>query len=117
MNRQSLLGQGVSSQLVVIIDDSITNQKILERLAASLGDGIVAKSFADSDAALAFCAASPPDLILLAAAGSAIESADFIARLRRQSAEPASPVIVIGATAALSAARSCARPRAMHASR
>ena len=35
------------SQLVVIVDDSLTNLKILERLAGTLGEGIVAKSFAD----------------------------------------------------------------------
>jgi CheY-like chemotaxis protein len=97
------LGQGVSSQLVVIVDDSITNLKILERLAASLGDRVVAKSFASTDAALAFCAATPPDLILLAAAGAAIDSADFITRLRRQSGEAASPVIVVGAAQDLAA--------------
>ena len=34
-----MLGQGVPSQLLVIVDDSTTNLKILERLALSLGGG------------------------------------------------------------------------------
>ena len=55
------------SQLLVIVDDSITNLKILERLALSLGGGTAAKSFADPGAALEFCAQYRPDLVLLAA--------------------------------------------------
>jgi PAS domain S-box-containing protein len=93
----------VSPQLLVIVDDSITNLKILERLAASLGDGIVAKSFADADAALAFCAATPPDLILLAAASAEIDAADLIIRLRRQPGETAGPIIVVGGAQDLAA--------------
>jgi len=46
----------VASQLVVIVDDSITNLKILERLAGSLGGRVVARSFADSHAGLRLCA-------------------------------------------------------------
>ena len=53
-------GQGVPSQLLVIIDDSVTNLKILERLALSLGGGTAAKSFADAGAALEFCAQYRP---------------------------------------------------------
>ena len=36
-------GQGVPSQLLVIVDDSVTNLKIIERLALSLGGGAAAK--------------------------------------------------------------------------
>ena len=43
----------MSSQLIVIIDDSATHLKILERLARSLGR-ISAKTFVDADLALAF---------------------------------------------------------------
>jgi len=81
---------------VVIVDDSVTNLKILERLASSLGDRIVTKSFADSDAALGFCSENCPDLILLAAASAEGEAADFIVRLREQPDGAAIPVIVVG---------------------
>jgi two-component system cell cycle sensor histidine kinase PleC len=88
-------GRGVSSQLVVIVDDSITNLKILERLASSLGGRT--KSFADPDAALGFCSDNCPDLILLAAASAQGEAAEFIARLCEQPAGADVPVIVVGA--------------------
>ncbi|MGE5269642.1 MAG: ATP-binding protein [Thiohalocapsa sp.] len=93
----------MSSQLVVIVDDSITNLKILERLAASLGDGLVVESFAAADAALAFCSGNRPDLVLLAAASGAGEAGDIIARLRRQPNGGDVPVIVVGAAQDLAA--------------
>jgi len=68
-------GRGVAPQLVVIVDDSITNLKILERLAGSLGGRAVVQSFADWNAALGFCADDCPDLILLAATGAQGEAA------------------------------------------
>jgi PAS domain S-box-containing protein len=86
----------VSSQLVVIVDDSITNLKIQERLASSLGGPTVAKSFVDPDTALVFCSENCPDLVLLAAASSEGEAADFIFRLRDQPACADVPVIVVG---------------------
>src|SRR6266700_4826747 len=92
-------GRGVSSQLVVIVDDSVTNRKILERLASSLGGRTVAKSFADPDAALGFCSKNFPDLVLLAAASAQGEAADFIGRLREQPGCADLPTIVIGAEA------------------
>jgi len=87
-------GRGVSSPLVVIVDDSITNLKILERLAGSLGGR--ARGFADPDAALGFCCDECPDLVLLAAAGARGEAAEFIARLRELPACADLPVIVVG---------------------
>jgi len=81
---------------VVIADDSVTNLKILERLAGSLGGRTVAKSFADPDAALGFCSENSPDLVLLAAASGRGEAAQFIARLRAQPACAEIPVIVVG---------------------
>src|SRR6266702_2013266 len=92
-------GRGVSSHLVVIVDDSVTNLKILERLASSLGGRAVAKSFADPDAALGFCSKNFPDLVLLAAASAQGEAADFIGRLREQPGCSDLPVIVIGSEA------------------
>jgi two-component system response regulator RpfG len=86
----------VSSQLVVIVDDSVTNRKILERLAISLGGRTFAKSFADPDAALSFCSKNFPDLVLLAAASASGEAAEFISRLRDQPGCGDVAVIVIG---------------------
>src|SRR6266446_1272115 len=89
-------GRGVSSQLVVIVDDSVTNRKILERLAGSLAGRTVAKSFADPDTALGFCSKNFPDLVLLAAASTQGDAAEFICRLRDQPGCAEVAVIVIG---------------------
>ena len=87
----------MASPLVVIVDDSITNLKILERLAGSLGRGTVAKTFADWDDALGFCSDDCPDLVVLAAASAQGDAAQFIARLREQPIRADVPVIVVGA--------------------
>jgi len=84
----------VSSQLVVIVDDSITNLKILERLAGSLGGR--ARCFVDPEAALGFCSDDCPDLVLLTAAGARGEAAEFITRLRELPGCTNVPVIVTG---------------------
>jgi PAS domain S-box-containing protein len=89
-------GRGVASQLVVIVDDSITNLKILERLVGSLGGGTIAKSFSDAGAALSFCSDDCADLILLAAASAQLEAAQFITRLRERPICADIPVIVVG---------------------
>jgi two-component system, cell cycle sensor histidine kinase PleC len=86
----------VPSQLLVIVDDSATNLKILERLAVSLGGGAAAKTFADAGAALEFCTQYRPDLVLLAAVTAVGEAADMIARLRAEPGCAAVPVIVVG---------------------
>ena len=70
------------SQLLVIVDDSVTNLKIIERLALSLGGGAAAKTFSDVDAALEFCTQYRPDLVLLAAVTASGEAADMMTRLR-----------------------------------
>jgi PAS domain S-box-containing protein len=87
----------VSSQLVVIVDDSITNLKIQERLVCSLDGPTLAKSFVDPNAALLFCSQNCPDLVLLAATTSEGEAAEFIVRLREQRGCTDVPVIVVGA--------------------
>ncbi len=84
------------SQLVIIVDDSLTNLKILERLAGTLGDGTAVKGFDDPAAALACCVDNSPDLILLAAVIAGDEAQEFIGRLRQQPRGSDVPVIVIG---------------------
>ena len=86
----------MASQLLVIVDDSLTNLKILERLAGTLGEGTVAKGFTDPAAALAFSAANGVDLVLLASRVGEVEAADLIGRFREQPGGAAIAVIVIG---------------------
>ena len=85
----------MSSQLVVIIDDSATHLKILERLARSLGR-ISTKTFVDADMALSFCREQRPDLAVLAATSEHGEAAGLIGRLHQQEGCAEVPVIVIG---------------------
>ena len=80
----------MSSQLVVILDDSLTNLKSLGRLVEALGEGVVARGFTDPDGAVEFCAANRPDLVLLAAGGPGGEAAEVLARL------PRLPTIIVG---------------------
>jgi len=87
----------VSSELVVIIDDSPTHLKILERLANSLGGWTIAKAFNDADAALSFCQANRPSLVVLAAATAQGEAAGLIHKLHRTEGCAEVPTIVIGA--------------------
>ncbi|HKS88824.1 MAG TPA: ATP-binding protein [Stellaceae bacterium] len=85
----------MASQLVVLVDDSLTNLKILERLVGTLGNGAVARSFPDIEAALGFCAANRADLVLLGAHGAG-DAGGFIARLRDLPEGGDVPVIAIG---------------------
>jgi PAS domain S-box-containing protein len=87
----------VPSQLVVIIDDRITNLKILERLAVSLGDGTLAKTFTHPLAALDACRAQQPDLIVVDAAMRELVAEEFIGRLRAETGGSDTPVLVIAA--------------------
>jgi two-component system, cell cycle sensor histidine kinase PleC len=91
----------VASQLVVIVDESVTNRKILERLALSLDGQTVVESFADPGRALAFCSIRPPDLVLLAAVGTHGEAAQIITRLHDLPDRAVVPVIAVGSEADL----------------
>ncbi len=51
-------------QTVSIVDDRITNLKILERLAGSLGDNIDVRTFSHPQAALDDSIKSLPDLLI-----------------------------------------------------
>jgi PAS domain S-box-containing protein len=87
----------VQSQLVVIVDDRVTNLKILEKLATSLGDGTVAKTFTDPRDALAFTAETCPDLVITDLKMPALDGAEFVRRLRAHARGAEVPVIVITA--------------------
>jgi two-component system, cell cycle sensor histidine kinase PleC len=86
------------SFLVVIVGDSTTHLKILERLAKSLGPQTIAKTFIDPGAALACCREQRPDLAVVAAINSQGEAAELIGRLHREAGCWDVPVIVVGDT-------------------
>jgi PAS domain S-box-containing protein len=87
----------VKPQTVVIIDDRITNLKILERLAASLDEGVVVRTFSNPRLALAAMAEDPPDLIITDFKMPDLDGADFIRLFKAQDAAAEIPVIVITA--------------------
>ena len=82
--------------LVVIVDDSPTNLKILERLVGSLDARAAARTFPQPDAAIAFCAEHTPDLIVTAAVTCDSDAADFITQLREFPKGADVPVMLIG---------------------
>jgi len=85
----------VSSPLLVIVDSSVTNLKILERLATSLADGTSARTFRSPAEAIAFCRDEAPDLVAVAGETGEAEAAEFIARLRTVPGCTDTPVVVI----------------------
>jgi PAS domain S-box-containing protein len=87
----------VDSQLVVIIDDRITNLKILERLATSLGAGIRARTFGDPFEALAAAAEEAPDLVIVDGRLRDCDGDEFIERFRARPHCAEVPVIVVAA--------------------
>lgn len=79
----------------MIVDSSVTNLKILERLATSLGDGTEARTFRSAAEAIAFCRELPPDLVLVAGETGDAEAAEFLTRLRDVPGCAEIPVVVI----------------------
>jgi signal transduction histidine kinase len=88
-------GVSVPSELAVIIDDSATSRKILERLTASLG-GVAIQSFADVERALSFCRDRNPRLVVVGEPAGGAPAADFIRSLRAVTAGAEIPVLVVG---------------------
>lgn len=86
----------MSSELVVVVDDSLTHLRIMERLAASLGDAVRVRGFVDVESALALCGVQSPALGIVAAASSRLSAAEFICRLHRLDQRAGVPVLVIG---------------------
>ncbi len=85
----------LSSQLVVVVDNSATNLKILARLAASLGETVAVQSFADPASALSACAERRPDLVVAAGEMAQCDAARFVARLRDEADCAGVPVVVV----------------------
>ena len=84
----------MSSELVVIVDDSLTTRKILERLVQTLGDSLAIQSFAAPDGALNFCREQTPDLLVVAERIAGRPTADFIRTLRSESAGADVPILL-----------------------
>ena len=84
-------------QTVAILDDRITNLKILERLASSLGEDIAVQTFETPLAALASAARKEPDIVITDFKMPDIDGAEFIRRFRALENCIDVPVMVITA--------------------
>jgi len=87
----------VRRQIVAIVDDRITNLKILERLATSLSDGVAVKTFDNPLAALAFASTQEPDIVITDFKMPELDGAEFIRRFRALDNCADVPVMVITA--------------------
>jgi len=88
---------GVRRQIVAIVDDRITNLKILERLATSLNDSVVVKTFDSPLSALDFAAKQEPDIVITDFKMPEMDGAEFIRRFRALENCIDVPVMVITA--------------------
>ena len=87
----------VRRQIVAIVDDRITNLKILERLATSLSDDVTVKTFDNPLAALAFASTQEPDIVITDFKMPELDGAEFIRRFRALDNCADVPVMVITA--------------------
>ena len=87
----------MASQLVVVVDNSATNLKILTRLASSLGEATVVQAYADPASALSACAEQRPDLVVVAGEMIQLDAATFITQLYDEPRCSGVPVIVTAA--------------------
>jgi len=67
---------------ILIIDDQSTSRQILEELVSSLGESVVAESFADPLTALAWAHSNSPDLVLTDYKMPGMDGVEFTRRLR-----------------------------------
>ncbi|MBT6278281.1 MAG: PAS domain-containing protein [Chromatiales bacterium] len=82
---------------IVIVDDRVTNRRILSRLAGDLDDNILVESFADPLDALAWLREQPADLIITDFKMPQMDGAAFIHELRQLGNCRDVPVIVVTA--------------------
>jgi PAS domain S-box-containing protein len=82
---------------VAIVDDRITNLKILERLAASLDDRVDVRTFDHPKRALDYARDNPPDLVITDFKMPDLDGAEFIRRFRQLLSCADVPVMVITA--------------------
>jgi len=87
----------VKRQTVVIIDDRVTNLKILERLAGSLDERVEVRVFEHPQRALDYALPNPPDLVITDFKMPELDGAEFIRRFRTLASCADVPVMVITA--------------------
>ncbi|GBD44271.1 Phytochrome-like protein cph2 [bacterium HR40] len=81
---------------VVVVDDRVTNRNILARLAQSVEEGVVVRTFASAREALqAMLAAPPPDLIVTDYSMPEMDGATFVTLVRSQPGFEDLPIIVV----------------------
>jgi PAS domain S-box-containing protein len=81
-------------QLIIIVDDQVAGRELFGKSGASLG-GTKVKTFTDAQAALAFCAAKTPDLVVVNGTLPDLDGAAFSRRLRAEPSCGEVPVLVI----------------------
>ncbi|MFI4988092.1 MAG: EAL domain-containing protein [Alphaproteobacteria bacterium] len=80
---------------IVIIDDRVTNRRIMTELASVLEDNLVVKAFDDPLAALAWVEDNTPDLVITDYKMPNIDGAEFVRRFRRLPLCFDVPVVVV----------------------
>ena len=83
--------------IIAVIDDRVTNRKVLARLAASLEDSPTVKSFSDPRDALAWAKSNVPDLVITGFKMPAMDGAAFIRKFREYPHCTDIPVMVVTA--------------------
>jgi PAS domain S-box-containing protein len=81
--------------VMVVVDDRLTNRKILAKLAASLEENALVKSFADPAEALAWVKDNTPDLVITDFKMPGMDGAGFTRNFRRQPLCYDVPVMVV----------------------
>ncbi|MEQ8370845.1 MAG: response regulator, partial [Alphaproteobacteria bacterium] len=83
--------------LVVIVDDRITNRRILSKLATTLEAGTTVRDFAEPPAALAWLRQNTPDLVVTDFNMPGMNGAEFTQAIRREPSLANVPVVVVTA--------------------
>jgi len=81
--------------IIVIVDDRVTNRRILSELATTVEDGAQVESFEDPVAALAWLENNTPDLVITDYKMPNIDGAEFVRRFRHLPFCFDIPVIVV----------------------
>jgi len=82
-------------QTIAIVDDRLTNRKILERLARSLDEGVQVETFDRPSALLASAAAQPPDLVITDVKMPELDGVEFIRRFRNLAGCAEVPIVAV----------------------
>src|SRR3546814_5433577 len=96
-SRSGNRAENAETQTVVIVDDRITNLRILERLAASMDSGLSILTFDNAEAALEAMTATIPDLVITDFKMPGLDGAEFIRRIRSHPSCEDVPVILVTA--------------------